>query len=294
MAQNTEFEIDDFSVASSVDDVKDAVARYNSYQTFKKIFKQLPKTELVRRGWIKHPEDMVSLISLFEDVYLERSRSLFRKANGHNEVLSAAWLSRISKSSQLALLSGEIGPFIGLFEQDLNEIAKLSVNERVLLELPKILSERGIILVYEQALPSMKLDGVVFKSVTGNPVIGISFRYSRLDNFWFTLMHELAHVVLHMEQLETPIFDDFDSNSEELIEVQANSLAKRSFVSRDVWRNCKPKYDNSDRALVEFASSIQIHPAIIAGLLQNETGDFSRYRKFVDSVDTRDLVFNHG
>ena len=33
---------------------------------------------------------------------------------------------------------------------------------------------------------------------TGCPVIGLTLRYDRLDNFWFVLLHELGHVFLHL------------------------------------------------------------------------------------------------
>jgi HTH-type transcriptional regulator/antitoxin HigA len=153
------------------------------------------------------------------------------------------------------------------------------------------LVKSGIILVYERALPRMKLDGVVFRLDSGHPVIGISFRFPRLDNFWFTLMHELAHISLHMRFLDDPFFDDLETDSEEVAEKQASRLAKDSFVERQLWRNCEPKYDKSDNAVIKFSKKIGIHPAIVAGMLQRELNEFYMFRKIVDDVDVRKEVF---
>ena len=39
----------------------------------------------------------------------------------------------------------------------------------------------------------------------GAPVAALTLRYDRLDNFWFTLLHELAHIALHMDGNQTTI-----------------------------------------------------------------------------------------
>jgi Zn-dependent peptidase ImmA (M78 family) len=45
------------------------------------------------------------------------------------------------------------------------------------------------------------------------PVIALTLRYDRLDNFWFVLFHELAHIVLHIGSEFSIIFDDLDTNN---------------------------------------------------------------------------------
>lgn len=294
MTKQKNTDIDDFDVPLTERGMSNATSRFESYQFFKEIFAELPKSELVKRGWINDKNDMSSLMTLFEEIHSNQLRPLFRKADNHNEALCAAWLSRISSQAQVAIASRETPEFKGLTKGNLSDLATLSVDEKILLELPDILANHGIVLIYEKSLPGMKLDGVVFKSATGNPVIGMSFRYPRLDNFWFTLMHELSHVVLHFENLDSPIFDDLSIGSDDVIEIQANRLAKDSFVKKSDWRNCPPKYDNSDKAVIAFAKEQKIHPSIIAGMLQKEHGSFDRYRKIVDAVDTRKLVFGNG
>src|SRR5262249_26500342 len=62
----------------------------------------------------------------------------------------------------------------------------------------EFLLRSGIILVIERHLPRTHVDGAATILENGTPVIGLSLRYNRLDNFWFCLFHELAHIALHL------------------------------------------------------------------------------------------------
>jgi len=282
---------DDFEVAHVKSNVSDAKAFYESYLIFKKLFDELPKQELVRRGWMSSEDDLSSMVPLLQDIHSHRENALFRKSDTSNVALCAAWKSRVSTTAKIAVVSQGIVEFQGIDTNYLKDLAKSSIDVSSIVSLPAILVKSGIILIYERSLPRMKLDGVVFKLESGHPVIGISFRFSRLDNFWFTLMHELAHINLHMESLGDPIFDDLETDSEEMVEIHANRLAKDSFVERYLWRNCGAKYDKSDEVVIAFSKKIGIHPAIVAGMLQKEFNEFQIFRKIVDEVNVRAKVF---
>jgi HTH-type transcriptional regulator/antitoxin HigA len=282
---------DDFEVAYAKLGASDAKAFYESYLIFKKLFDELPKQELVRRGWMSSKDDMSSMVPLLQDIHSHRENALFRKSDTSNVALCAAWKSRVSTIAKIAVVSQDIGEFKGVDTNYLKDFVKLSIDVSSIASLPKILVESGIILIYEKALPGMKLDGVVFKLASGHPVIGISFRFPRLDNFWFTLMHELAHVNLHIKIIDDPIFDDLEYDNQEVIELQATRLAKYSFVEKHLWRNCSAKYDMSDEEVIDFSRKIGIHPAIVAGMLQKELNRFDMFRKIIDEVDIRKDVF---
>ncbi len=282
---------DDFEVVHSKESLSGAESFYKSYLLFRNILNELPKKELVKRGWISSKDDLSSMVPLLQEIHSHRENALFRKSDTSHIALCAAWKSWISTTAKIGVVSQNIAEFKGIDTNYLKDIAKLSIDVSSISSLPAILAKIGIVLVYERALPRMKLDGVVFKLESGHPVIGIGFRFPRLDNFWFTLMHELAHITLHMELLDDPIFDDLETDSDELVEVQANRLAKDSFVERHLWRNCEPKYDKSDAVVIKFSKEIGIHPAIVAGMLQKELNEFHIFRKIVDDVDVRKEVF---
>ena len=281
---------EDFNVNNSTSDIK---SYYKNYLSFLETVKKLPTNELIKKGWLTDKNDLTSLVPLFQNMVDGNFQVLFRKSTTSNEALYALWLSRVSNVAKEKIIKHEISKFEGLTKENLKNIAKLSPNESLILELPSILAKYGIVLVYEQGIKSMKLDGAVFKLFTGHPVIGLSFRYSRIDNFWFTLMHELSHIVLHYEQLDIPIFDDLDEESPDLIEKQANRLAKNSFVEKAIWRSCKANYQTGYDVVYEFADEVGIHPAIIAGLLHHEKKSYQIYSKIVNKINLRDKVFSN-
>lgn len=287
-------DFDDFEVPMEGNSISDAKSYFESYKKLVDILGKLPTKELIKRGWLKSENDMSSLSNLFLDIHSNRLSGLFRKSDTANEAMCAIWQSHIAATAKLIVASGNIEEFNGIQADELKEFAKLSVNEEEINNLPSRLGQKGIVLVYEQGLPAMKLDGLVFKLESGHPVIGMSFRYPRLDNFWFTLLHELSHIFLHFDKLDDPIFDDLDIDSREEIEIEANRLTKDSFVERKYWRNCKPKYERTEESVVAFANDMGIHPAIVAGMLQREENKYDIYRKLVDKVNVRELVFNNG
>lgn len=279
----------DFEVIN--DDV-DAKSIFDGYKLFSQAFENLPKAELVKRGWMSSEDSEESLLPLFRDIASKQSKALYRKSVTSNDLLCSVWTLKISTDAKIRVATRDIPEFTEIDKGFLSYVASLSVDEEIIRALPDILAEQGIILIYERALPGMKLDGAVFKLESGHPVIGISFRFPRLDNFWFTLMHELSHIVLHSDLLDdNVIYDDLQTENDEVIELAANRLAKQSFVDRRVWRNCEPKYSKSDDVLIAFARQVGIHPTIIAGMLRNEENNYVIYSNIVNSMNVRELVF---
>jgi HTH-type transcriptional regulator / antitoxin HigA len=261
-------------------------ARFREFQGF---IAGLSRKELVARHWLKTVDDDSPLATVFFGLPLSKQPTLFRKATDADENLLAIWQARARVEAEHRCLSQESPAFTGLTKEHLRKLAHLSVDPQVVRELPTILSKLGIILVYVYALPGMKTDGAVFHLSTGHPVVAMSLRYPRIDYFWFTLLHELAHVVLHNDKLKEPVF--FDVASADLTEKAANRLAKDCLVDRNSWRNCTPKYDPSDRAVKAYAAEQGVHPSIIAGLLSRESGNYSRYSKIINEHDVRAIIF---
>ncbi len=282
---------EDFEVKWAGGDNVDPKRSLESYRLYKNILAEAPIKELIKRGWVEPENINYSLVSLFNNIQQNNLRGLCRKADTSNNALCAIWQTRVLTTAKIRVTIQELSDFNGINAKDMREIAKLSVTPEIILELPNILARMGIVLIYERSLPGMKLDGVVFKLITGNPVIGISFRYKRLDYFWFTLLHELAHINLHLDLLDEPIFDDMDEANPNDAELQANRIAKNAIAERWRWRNCKAKYTNSIDDIVEFAELSEVHPALIAGLLQREKNTYHLFRQLTDGVDTRAMVF---
>lgn len=213
--------------------------------------------------------------------------TLFRKTETSNDALILIWLSIIKQRAQDACLYNDIKYNTPLTDSTLREFTKLNQQPHSIKDLANILAkEYGIILIVEKYFPTMKLDGCAFKLINGTPVIGISARYNRYDNFWFTLTHELAHIVLHYDYLNSPILDNFDSESSQDIEVEANRLATDSLIPRNILRKMLLNKDNLGRIL-ELSSQAECHPAISAGIIRHRTNQWSLYSDLVNFMDVR-------
>jgi HTH-type transcriptional regulator/antitoxin HigA len=261
------------------------------YRVFKGFITSLSRKELVNRGWLKTADDLSPLAAIFFDLPDANQRTLFRKSAKANENLLAIWQARARVDAEYLCLAEGRPTFTGLAKDDLRKLALLSVNPQVVRQLPSTLADFGIILVYVYALPGMGADGAVFRLSTGHPVIAMSLRFPRLDYFWFTLLHELAHLALHADQLKEPVFFDVEAEEKDRAERAANRLAKDSIVDRESWRSCAPKYDTSERAVYTYAAEQGVHPSLIAGLLRKESGNYKRYSSIITEHDVREIIF---
>jgi HTH-type transcriptional regulator/antitoxin HigA len=110
-----------------------------------------------------------------------------------------------------------------------------------------------------------------------SPVIAVSLRYDRIDAFWFTLMHELSHVINRDASLDCDLNcnllgdGQIISETKEEIERRADNEASSSLISADVLESfilrVGPLY--SKTRIIQFAHRIGIHPGIIVGQLQH-------------------------
>ena len=152
----------------------------------------------------------------------------------------------------------------------MQKLAQLSWSEQGPLLALEYLNRSGIHFIIEPHLPKTYLDGAVCLSANGNPVVALTLRHDRMDNFWFTLMHELAHIALHVDSAEVWFIDDLDAEGSDQIEQEADALARESLIPSEVWS----KLTTFDSASVNaLAQSLNISPCIIAGRLRYERGD---------------------
>ena len=155
--------------------------------------------------------------------------------------------------------------------QRLRQLAAYAKEAR---HVPELMGEFGIRFIVIEPLPGSKIDGAAFWLDEESPVIVVSLRYDRIDAFWFTLMHEYAHIYfgdkgsvdanLAGEDHEPAMLkDDIERRADEsagdwLVPVEELD----SFVRRVSPLYAKPK-------IVQFAQRIKMHPSIILGQLQH-------------------------
>ena len=264
-----------------------------------------PIREMVRRGWLKSAasEDLGAQLARFFDVngagqvpYLAHAA---RKTGYEERAIppaQLAWLFRvrqIAKSITVPRYSER-----ALTEAVGKMRALLTAPEEVR-HVPRIMAECGVRYVIVEALPQSKIDGVCFWLDGKSPVIGMSTRFDRIDNFWFVLRHECEHVLRgHGRQNPEGMIDtdigSLNTNPTSDIpeeELQANAAAADFCVPQDKMQSFilrkNPFFYEKD--VMAFAKINGVHPGLPIGQIQNKTGRFDYLRKH--QVKIREHLF---
>lgn len=196
----------------------------------------------------------------------------------HSEdVLLHAWRARVS------VVARDVFPRMERTHDPLEltwlpELLRLSPKSDGPLRARAMLLERGITLIVEPPVPGLKIDGAAF-IVEGRPVIGMTIRTDTVDNFWFTLLHEIAHVTLHFSTgLATGFYDQTESGSSvDEQEEEANQFASNLLIPEERWRRSTARIAKSPKVIERFANQMGIHPAIVFGRIRKERGDWSLF-----------------
>ncbi len=135
-------------------------------------------------------------------------------------------------------------------------------------QIPELLLSLGVHFVVVPHLSKTYLDGAAFY-LAEHPVVALTLRYDRIDAFWFTLMHELGHIVAGHQGSYLDDLGNLDVNEEE---AEANQLAANWLIDPLALQKfvVKHKPTFSRKAIEEFAHSQKRHSGIILGRLHNE------------------------
>ena len=165
------------------------------------------------------------------------------------------------------------------------EVARLSRKKDGVKRVAKFLAGKGIALVLLRHFTGTYLDGAAMRRADGVYVIALTLRHDRIDNFWFTLLHELAHVACHLGGETSMIFDDLEMGSSETVEEEADCFAQKALIPDDVWRQAHADFGTEDvERLAELAG---VHHAIVAGRWQREHRDYRKFSKLVGHGEVR-------
>lgn len=261
---------------------------------------QFPVKEMNRRGWLKNlgesiPRSMEQAVRGFiADAGLQFGAAAFRRTilgeaqSPATRYSLYAWLARVVQRAR-ALKDG-----VGRYDHErmsagfLRELAQLSWSEQGPRVAVEYLRNHGIIVVIEDHLKGTQLDGAALRDIDGTPIIGLTLRYDRIDNFWFTLMHEVAHIWKHVGDQEA-FLDDLDASTEDRREAEANRLARDAFIPRLIWKRSPAYLSPSRDTVLQLSHELRIHPAIIAGRVRREVGNYKMLGDLVGQGAVRSL-----
>lgn len=244
------------------------------------------RAEGIMRGLI----DQAGGVKALSAVLYRKNNSARRNARMDPYALQA-WCLYVLAEARRRGLEGKYREGV-IDESFLREVARLSV----FTEGPKLavefLAQHGIALVYAQHLPKTYLDGAAMRTKEGVPVVGMTVRYDRIDNFWFCLLHELAHIGWHLKDEATYIVDDLsldktdhDENWE--IEDEADALAQAALIPDNLWREAGADRIAGPTAILSLAQKAAVHPATVAGRVRKESGNYRLLTQFVGNGEVR-------
>jgi HTH-type transcriptional regulator/antitoxin HigA len=264
-----------------------------------------PIAEMFKRGWF---EDFSGSLADARKFAGELIPQFFRNANAGwtptalhrksvraggqvHEPAIAAWEARV-------LTVADRHPPARVFEpanassEWLNALVHLSAAPDGPKHVEHHLRSAGIVLVIEPHLPGTLLDGAALRSALNTAIVGMTLRHDRLDNFWFTLLHEIAHLALHIDSKFMAIFDDTESPAGSKTEIEADRFAQEALLPSDVWYSCMSRFTRTEKALLVDAKRFDISPAIIAGRIRREANDYTLLRSLVGSGEPRRQLIN--
>lgn len=191
-----------------------------------------------------------------------------------------AWKAQVTRSA-LRQIQRKKPKYRPLNMSWLSELVKLSAFDDGPLKAKEMLADQGILLVIEPQIAGMRVDGAAFL-IDEHPVIGLTLRLDTVDNFWFTLMHELGHVILHYRTgLASGFFDDFEHLEIDEMEEEANRFAQNMLISDAVWSKSPARIAKTAEPVERLAKQLGIAPAIIFGRLRMER---QNYKIFSDKI----------
>lgn len=207
-----------------------------------------------------HSEDWV-LLSWKAQV-TRRAEQIIGKEQLRYRPLNLSWLKQLAKLSQIA-----DGP----------------------VKAQELLKKYSIVLVIERNIPGMEVDGAAFL-VDGIPVIGLTLRRDATDNFWFTLMHEVAHVILHYRTgLASGFFDDVEHVEVDEFEEEANRFASNLLIPEEVWSRSPARIAKNPLPIENLAKQLDIAPAIIYGRIRFERKSYTIFSDKIGRGTVRKL-----
>lgn len=270
---------------------------------------KLPLKDMAKLGWIRFSENMDDFREeiLNELISCAGGRqalpqALFRQGAGANAKMDIhalqAWCLHVLCAARRLNLEGVFkqGSITLEFMQDTARLSVFDDGPRLARE---HLERHGIALITARHLPKTYLDGAAMRTIDGVPVIGMTLRYDRLDNFWFCLMHELAHLGRHFDNGDDKLFiDDLqlrerDHTIDDHREAEADQWAEEALIPSELWDAHPARNSPTVANVMSLAARAKVHPAIVAGRVRFENKSYRLLTQFVGANLVRPMLMGH-
>ena len=283
-------------------------ARYNEYVARKNReqavadavdwTKKFPYPEMAKNNWVgptrKIEEKTINLFNYFgvashrawEKLYIETKLKVAAYTSlkqTHQPHAISAWL-RQGELQAKQILVPEFN--VKKLKDSIPQMRQLMVEQPAdfFEQLQKLCFDAGVILLFTPKLPKVPLSGST-RWLNNTPLIQLTARYKRNDNFWFTFFHELGHIILHGKKYISLENVDFAAANPEKEEEAHRFAIKYTFTSeqeKEVLQN----ETITRQDIIDYAKKFNTHPAMIIGRLQHDKIiPYSVGRQFMEPID---------
>ena len=258
-----------------------------------KLYGTFPVRELLKRGWIEASEHIDVLERRFLQFFgmpsMDSAPAFAHAAKtatyeGAN-IVRLAWLNRAKQVAQAAHCSKFS---VAALRSAIPELRACMAYTDEIKKVSSILAKAGVRLVVVEHLSGSKMDGACFWLNNSSPVVALSLRFDRVDNFWFVLFHEIDHV-LHGEGKQDPIYETVEEDATGLPpnEARANAAAADYCIPKEELEGFIARVNPlfSKQAIIGFARRIGVQPGLVVGQLQHrKVIQYSFHKEMLEKV----------
>lgn len=252
------------------------------------IYERMPIRDMVKKGWLpvtKSAEELMDAVKSFwaweklDFSVMDRDLlpCLARRSSAYNQYNASYALTwyQMARNKAAAI---EAPPYRKEnLEALYDKLHTFTPAPERIGEFLSALNQAGVKFLLLPHLEKTYLDGAAFFS-GANPVVAYTARYNRIDHFWFTVAHEIAHILLHLDENTPFILDDLQDDERNQMEEEANELASSRLRHPEIWAFLHPYLHYTPLEKVEeCAETYGLHPAIVLGKLAHEDKKYFRY-----------------
>lgn len=264
------------------------------------LYERMPIRDMIAKNWIPVFADVYELYDSILDFWNTKKLDfdewdkqitplLARKSESFNQYKASYTYTWYHKALMVAS-SYTVQEFDkkGL-EELYDDLHNYTIQENGINQFLEKLNQLGVIFFVLPHLQKTYLDGAAFY-YQNNPVIVYTGRYKRIDNFWFTIAHEIAHILKHLDEKNTFFLDNFSDKEVNDLETEANQLAAEILKHQEIFAFLKTKINYLSTTDIEnCAKQLAIHPALIIGKLAfDKTISYANQRLY--NEDVLDLI----
>ncbi|HOZ46636.1 MAG TPA: HigA family addiction module antitoxin [Candidatus Hydrogenedentes bacterium] len=210
--------------------------------------------------------DYFGVMSLNSVPELQRYRAAFRcgRSGERSREAVAAWLRLGERRAQ--------GAYCAPFDEtrlrealDFLRALTLEASDHFQASLRTRLAACGVALVICPHFPKTRAHGATFWLGRDKAVLMLTIRGKWADIFWFSLFHEIGHILLHGRQAVI-----LEGGTEDRRETEADRFAADTLIPEDAYRSFLEHGRFYSQDVVAFANSVGVHPGVVVGRLQHE------------------------